>query len=71
MLYNYQVQVFPQNPTKCPHRIVEFKWITDKLCYHYCLACGEKISDNFVDDLDKQITGQVRKLNNKERKLLR
>ena len=71
--------MFPQNPLRCPHKIVEFKWIDDKLYYLYCMACGEKIADNDVSGTDlinnnkdnKEVTGQVRKLNNKERKLLR
>lgn len=72
--------MFPQNPLRCPHKILEFKWIDDKLYYLYCMACGEKIADNDIEDTttkqdnnkdNKEVTGQVRKLNNKERKLLR
>lgn len=63
--------MFPQDPTKCPHRIVEFNWITPDFAQHYCIACGEVISDNGSNEDMKTVSGKPRKLNNKEKKLLR
>ena len=66
------VNLFPANPLKCPHKIVEYKWLSADTYYLYCIACGEKIADNYMDTTDeRRVAGKPRKLNSKERKLLR
>lgn len=67
------VSLFPTNPLKCPHKIVEYKWLDDEHYYLYCIACGEKIADNDIstNESKRKVSGKPRKLNSKERKLLR
>ena len=65
------VITFPQDPTKCPHKIVEYKWLDESCYYLYCMACGEKIADNEIVEDKRKVTGVPRKLNSKERKMLR
>lgn len=69
--------MFPADPLKCPHKILEFQWLDDKFCIHYCIACGQKVSDNMPLDSDdvvvssKFVSGEVKRLTLKERKELR
>ena len=62
--------MFPQDPTRCPHRIVEFNWITPDFAEHYCIACGEVVSwtDN---ETTKTVHGTPRKLTTREKESLR
>lgn len=65
------VSLFPQDPTKCPHKILDYKWLSKDYYYLYCMACGEKIADNGHMDSQRRVEGVPRRLNLKERKLLR
>jgi len=62
--------VFEQNPLRCPHRIVEFNWITPDYAEHYCIACGEVVSVN-DNETNKTVAGKPRKLTTKEKEKLR
>jgi hypothetical protein len=49
---------------------VEFNWITPDYAEHYCIVCGEVVSVSDNGSLER-VAGKPRRLNHKEKQLLR